>query len=40
MIIVTSRSHFVHVAFASILVFQTFDQMIFGMGFLETRCMQ
>jgi len=30
MAIKISSSHFVHVAFASILVFQTFDRMIFG----------
>jgi len=30
MSITTSHSHFVHVAFVSILVFQTFDQVVFG----------
>jgi len=30
MAIKISHSHFVHVAFVSILVFQTFDRMIFG----------
>ena len=33
-----SHSHFVHVAFVSVLVFQTFDRMIFGtMTFPGTR---
>jgi len=36
MAIKISHSHFVHVAFVSILVFQTFDRMIFGRwSFLE-----
>ena len=30
MAIIISHSHFVHVAFVSVLVFQTFDQMLFG----------
>jgi len=30
MTIKISHSHFVHVAFVSILVFQTFDRLIFG----------
>jgi len=30
MAIKISHSHFVHIAFVSILVFQTFDEMIFG----------
>jgi len=30
MAITTSHSHFVHVEFVSILVFQTFDQVLFG----------
>jgi len=30
MAVIISHSHFAHVALVSILVFQTFDQMIFG----------
>jgi len=30
MAIMISHSHLVHVSFVSILIFQTFDQMIFG----------
>jgi len=30
MAVILSRSHFLHVAFVSILVFQTFDRIIFG----------
>jgi len=38
MTIKISCNHFVHVAFVSILVFQTFDQMVFGtLTFLGTR---
>ena len=37
--IILSHSHFVHVAFVAILVFQTFDRMIFGIkSFHERRC--
>jgi len=36
--IILSHSHFLHVAFVSILVFQTFDRIIFGtLTFPETR---
>ena len=37
MAIIISHSHFVHVSFVSILVFQIFDRMIFAiLSFLET----
>jgi len=40
MVIITSHSHFVHVEFVRILVFQTSDRMIFGIDcvFLEQGC--
>jgi len=38
MVIIISHSHYLHVAFVSILVFQTFDRMIFGkLSFPGTR---
>jgi len=38
MAIILSHSHFLHVAFVSILVFQTFDRIIFGtLTFSGTR---
>jgi len=38
MAVIISHSHFGHVAFASILIFQTFDRMIFGrLSFPGTR---
>jgi len=39
MSIIISHSHFLHVAFVSVLVLQTFDRMIFGrLSFPEERC--